>query len=1023
VYTFEVVDRRTLRDDLDSNYWHGTDFQAINGGLDAPCMWCGGFNDRCNSWELTTGGYGPYWNQVMQLDLPGTYNVANGCSIQFKTRYVMECNYDYAYLEFYSFSSEVWRTIDFFNGKGGCTGFFAPCKADWNNYPKHDKCITSEWGVPVNYPGQWKGEGNAPRVFPEYPYGGGAGGDDYVIVRGDSMDVNPLAARIRLRWRVKTDQGLSTSDGNANVKGWWIDDLQVRWAGGSYVEDFNGVPEGGLPTDPPWSFPRNTPVYDGFRIRYDLDPPFEGYFLPSPGDSGIPSACDVNASWQWSVTSEDSPLPEPDPESPLPGYHVMVYTPAIPVNYGDEEGGPFPKPGAVFQKDAFMNMLPETCDYTDTWVRVHLAPSPTLPSPWNLTGAWCAWNNIDGYITFGGGTFWNIDENEDVSAWTAVTGVDSVQYSFLSLDVGDLGEACWDPTLPPHKDSQYCVDNLSVGMIDGSGTTFTTEARSGRFQDTFNIHTCMHSPNLANNDIRYDQYILFDLSESLNLEIRDPDGLSPGNVELWWSYDGFITPQPAIDMNLSVPYPQDPSQGGTFRTTICDTPWVAGTEIEYFVKATDDSGNVSYYPAESDPADPDFPEYFTVSILPTPGAKILFVDDFGRNRRDYHPCRNETTTQGVEDFYTDILEDLGYGYMQSGGYDKYDVGAASSNQRINEAWGFWVASPDSPDVGFRAYEHVIWTCGPYFDENTIQDTTATFLKQFVFNGGNLWMSGDRIGQDLNDPETSTDPQFYPYVLAASFNGEGPSAFLDSDQFPKSPGLVNGPWLPTGDSLHMYGGCDIPRPAMDRITINYPGAGDPTWYTPGPYLIYEDATAPYDSVAAIYNFITFGPDTGKVVYTPFSLEAVVDSTSQACDPPPGTAGGVRGDVGFGIFHGRANLVRDIMRFFDEPINVPQVSVPDRAGKLVNALYPAQPNPFNPETNISFSLAAHGEVSLVVYDVMGRRVRTLVDGVREAGPQTILWDGRNDAGHLVSSGLYFARMETTGFTASQKLTLLK
>src|SRR6185436_19165991 len=93
------------------------------------------------------------------------------------------------------------------------------------------------------------------------------------------------------------------------------------------------------------------------------------------------------------------------------------------------------------------------------------------------------------------------------------------------------------------------------------------------------------------------------------------------------------------------------------------------------------------------------------------------------------------------------------------------------------------------------------------------------------------------------------------------------------------------------------------------------------------------------------------------------------------------------------------------------------------QFVNALYGATPNPFNPKTTVRFSVANQGKVTLSVFDVGGRKVRSLVNEVRGVGPHEIIWDGRSDAGQQVASGLYFLRMETGRFSASQKLTLLK
>lgn len=83
-----------------------------------------------------------------------------------------------------------------------------------------------------------------------------------------------------------------------------------------------------------------------------------------------------------------------------------------------------------------------------------------------------------------------------------------------------------------------------------------------------------------------------------------------------------------------------------------------------------------------------------------------------------------------------------------------------------------------------------------------------------------------------------------------------------------------------------------------------------------------------------------------------------------------------------------------------------------------LNPAYPNPFNPSTNITYSIESAGEVKISVYDLLGRHVTTLVNGVEPAGDHRVQFD----AGSL-SSGLYIVRMETVSSSVSQKITLLK
>ena len=93
-----------------------------------------------------------------------------------------------------------------------------------------------------------------------------------------------------------------------------------------------------------------------------------------------------------------------------------------------------------------------------------------------------------------------------------------------------------------------------------------------------------------------------------------------------------------------------------------------------------------------------------------------------------------------------------------------------------------------------------------------------------------------------------------------------------------------------------------------------------------------------------------------------------------------------------------------------------------------LYQNHPNPFNPETQISYELPTISKVNLVIYSLLGRRVRTLIDDEVPTGFHAIIWNGLDDFGHRVPSGIYFLRIQATGsnakrFVATRKLILMK
>jgi spore coat protein A len=83
----------------------------------------------------------------------------------------------------------------------------------------------------------------------------------------------------------------------------------------------------------------------------------------------------------------------------------------------------------------------------------------------------------------------------------------------------------------------------------------------------------------------------------------------------------------------------------------------------------------------------------------------------------------------------------------------------------------------------------------------------------------------------------------------------------------------------------------------------------------------------------------------------------------------------------------------------------------------------PNPFNPTTHISFSLVERAPVDLSIYNVAGQRVRTLVNRAYPSGNHVVEWDGLDDSGSRVASGVYFYHLKTGGLQITRKMIMVK
>ena len=83
----------------------------------------------------------------------------------------------------------------------------------------------------------------------------------------------------------------------------------------------------------------------------------------------------------------------------------------------------------------------------------------------------------------------------------------------------------------------------------------------------------------------------------------------------------------------------------------------------------------------------------------------------------------------------------------------------------------------------------------------------------------------------------------------------------------------------------------------------------------------------------------------------------------------------------------------------------------------------PNPFNPETTISYILPEASKVQINIYNLLGQHVKTLVNEFKPVGDYSVQWDGTNDAGEKLTNGVYIYRMQAESFVESKKLMMIK
>ena len=423
-----------------------------------------------------------------------------------------------------------------------------------------------------------------------------------------------------------------------------------------------------------------------------------------------------------------------------------------------------------------------------------------------------------------------------------------------------------------------------------------------------------------------------------------------------------------------------------------------GSEIWYYFEGEDGVGNMSIYPE-------DAPEhYFEFSILPINGSVseggMLLVDKHGRTTpgetrwRGAYPLTRPLISHHSEYYYVEMLEILGYDF------DVYDVEVPSGSIKSE--------GPDT--MGYKYYDTQIWFMNEfnaYLLWAEDQENLITWLNQAAEGKErNLLLTGNDIGYELMDTEKET-MNFYTLWLASEYldNAVG-VVTVDS-----VPGLRDhaGDWdFMTHDDGEciLRGGCPV---------LNYFDVVDAQSYAGAEivadYVKTDMSTRP---AGVAYTNQTSGYQT---VNLGFGMEFMMDSMETSRN---------QGYYVSGIYD-RVNLMGNILGdgtragYFGLTPDGPGTGVVDGAK---NALSHAYPNPFNPMTKIAYSVKESGPVSIEVYNVAGKVVRTLLDTELEAGNSGfVVWDGTNETGNRCASGVYFYRINAPGFTKSNKMIMLK
>ena len=423
-----------------------------------------------------------------------------------------------------------------------------------------------------------------------------------------------------------------------------------------------------------------------------------------------------------------------------------------------------------------------------------------------------------------------------------------------------------------------------------------------------------------------------------------------------------------------------------------------GDIIHYYISATDDIGGLdpqtSLMPADTTGFDGDFDDpmgynsTFVVRALPSisdaAGTQptMLFLNDFAN--------------RGGENEWYMALNNIGL--LVGEDYDVYYTNAPSSG--VGNGIGGRTTALMLAD-----YTEMLYTSGNLGvntiangDFNNDAGNDVGVLTDWLDQGGHdIFLTGDDLASDLNQSGTST-LRFLETYMGVVLVAADIRPIIGGQTTPLAKTVPGNPVFAYPQLWIVYGGC-FGINTFDALQVIGSGVMCAEFLDPGGQI------GQYPFSAATLNTINTGVGESRILSMPFDFMYVYTVPGEPGNPLPA----------------RAQLLKDVLAYYGiagYPQNVSPV-LPGITFQTSN-----YPNPFNPSTTIEYSMPTTGHLKLSIYNVRGQLVKTLIDDERPAGAdQTIVWDGTNNQGSSVSSGVYFYEARTGGEVQVQKMALVK
>ncbi|MFT5232044.1 MAG: hypothetical protein ACI9UK_000186 [Candidatus Krumholzibacteriia bacterium] len=353
---------------------------------------------------------------------------------------------------------------------------------------------------------------------------------------------------------------------------------------------------------------------------------------------------------------------------------------------------------------------------------------------------------------------------------------------------------------------------------------------------------------------------------------------------------------------------------------------------------------------------------------------------------------NDNGNRGGEEEWYSALSQLGY---QAGeDYDIYYTNGPSS------ARGNGIGGRTS-GLALEDYTTMLYSAGSLgtatisngdfnFDAGDDISAMSTWLS---VGNKNVFMTGDSVAHDLGNNAGAAGLSFLETVMGLNLTTNDVRGFIDNQATPLVLAVAGNSVISSLDSWIAYGGCAAIN-TFDGVTVR-PGAERLAEFADS-----DDAPNGYTFSALTLNVHNL---TNCIISQPYDFQFIYDSPSA---------------VNTGSFTGRIALLDDVlMHFGSTATNAPSAVLPTARFAASNF-----PNPFNPSTKISYTIKAAGHLSVKVYNVRGQLVKTLVDR-KVTGNGFVTWNGKNNQGTQVSSGVYFYEARMGHDVEVNKMVLVK